>query len=153
MDKEISSGSMGGSTFSLYSNIVVLKNSLFRSFKSFIFGNGWNSHRFLYDEFSSQFSSLGNLGQNRVDAGSMYIRGLSEFGILGFIFSTSVICKHKLKKSNSIYYIINFSAFITLLSYMLRSGNYANIIPTLMLILLIYSYLKEKNNERGNEFV
>jgi hypothetical protein len=154
INSEISSGKMGASTFALYSNLYVLIESYKNSWKIFLFGNGWNTHRFLYDQYIEKISYLGMNGLNRVDGSSMYIRLLTELGIIGFIFILFIIFMQRIKiKKDNILYIFNFSAFVSLLTYMIRSGNYSNIFPILMILILFISKSKEKKDERSNELI
>lgn len=127
------------STFALFSNLRAYINS-----QNYLFGNGLGSIEETYYNFFKN-EDYYFYGINSTDGYSLFIRVLSEFGIVGIgIFLIYIL--YNLNLSNKdIYSSINISAFIGVLSYLLRGGSYFMHGTLLFLILLIFS--NSKHNE------
>jgi O-antigen ligase len=132
--------------FALVSNIVVAKENLFNSR---FMGSGINTHQYAYYQtIYSKFpeSSLLNL-LNVKDAGSLFIRIISDFGIPGIFFFLYFLYKNKIR----IYYekatedmLLNNLSFIMILSFSFRNGEYLS--PFLWFFIAILYYTKKNNN-------
>ncbi|WP_305808215.1 hypothetical protein [Vibrio fluvialis] len=124
------------STFAIYSNIFVAKKSLDNDF---VFGGGLFSHQknydlYIYDIFPPAYVRM---ELNKVDASSLYIRLLSETGILGFslviLFFVSFIFRGYLNN----YLISNIFLFSVVLLG-IRSGTYNYSLVWFYLFAAIY---------------
>lgn len=136
-------GSANASTFALYSNYIIAKDSFLNDP---LFGSGLGSHPLIYRNtflkyFPSQF--LERFGaQNQQDANSKFLRLMSETGLLGLVlfmaaFITFFARKQKLV-TNKLKELgaINYSIFIYILLCLIRNGNYINV--GFLLFMFIY---------------
>lgn len=127
-------GKSNASTFALYSNYVIARDSFF---KNPLFGSGLGSHPIIYYEtFISYFppSYLNMYGaQNQQDANSKFLRLLSETGLLGLTlfliaYFKFLIPKKKIRTTDQKFLAsINYSIFVYILLCLIRNGNYINI--------------------------
>ena len=126
--------------FALVSNIVVAKENLFNT--RFL-GSGINTHQYAYYKtIYSKFpeSSLLNL-LNVKDAGSLFIRIFSEFGIPGMFFFIFFLYKYKIKfnsEKDSEDMLLNNLSFIMILSFSFRNGEYLS--PFLWFFIAVFYY-------------
>lgn len=147
-DKDFLTSSSGSSYFSMISNLQVSLSSLRES--PFL-GSGLNSHNLNYEKHIGKYYDAGDpiMKLNIEDAGSLYIRILSEFGIVGFLFFFYMIIKAKVKAclhvGASFYLIINAMSFISILVIAIRNGQYLNPMILFLFSLLIVTFRKEKN--------
>lgn len=132
--------------FALASNLIVANEGLR---KSNYLGTGLNSHKDTYDEviYNIFNNSQVIMQLNKTDAGSLFIRLTSEFGIPG-IFAFILFLFHyrlgKEYKSSSIKYI-NSMCLIILISYASRNGGYLSIYFWFFFALYYYTFLLPKN--------
>jgi O-antigen ligase len=133
------------SGFALISNALVAKSALS---DSHLLGTGLKTHENNYDRYmSSYFSSSQVLMElNKTDAGSLYIRIASEFGIPGLLAIAWFLVKYKLKTGGETYpyRAINDMCFIYLVMYGTRSGNYLETSLWLFAALYYYSFVLER---------
>lgn len=138
--------SSNASTFALYSNYIVAKDSFL---KDPLFGSGLGSHPLIYEEaFLKYFpsSSIRKFGaQNQQDANSKFLRLISETGIIGlFLFLLAYfrffIRKQIVTPSSKELAIINYSVFIYILLCLIRNGNYINVAFFLFFFLYYASW-------------
>lgn len=128
------------SAFAVMSN---LKISLAKIKDGLIFGTGFNSHRFYYDAYVSRFYTTIFMKLNTTDAASMYIRSISEFGLVGILYIIlglikSFACAVK-DKNNALL------LFTTVLAIsLIRDGNY-NRSLTLILFIFVFFFRKHEN--------
>lgn len=119
------------STFALYSNFVIAQNSFTRNP---LIGSGLGSHATNYDkmfalyfpkDFLIRFGSF-----NKFDANSLFLRLMSETGLLGlisfFYFMFKFFLKKKGLKKKEFFNlnIINQGIFILFVVRLVRTGNY-----------------------------
>ena len=127
-------GKANSSTFALYSNYVIARDSFF---KNPLFGSGLGSHPIIYYEtFISYFPSryLSMYGaQNQQDANSKFLRLLSETGLLGLslflvAYFKFLIPKKRIRTTEEKYLAsINYAIFVYIFLCLIRNGNYINI--------------------------
>lgn len=127
-------GKSNASTFALYSNYVVARDSFL---KNPLFGSGLGSHPLIYYEtFIKYFPPryLDKYGaQNQQDANSKFLRLLSETGLLGVILFLAAFFKFLIPKrkilSDEVKELaaVNYSIFVYILLCLIRNGNYINI--------------------------
>lgn len=131
--KATEAGSSNASTFALYSNYIIARDSFL---KEPLFGYGLGSHPLLYQEtFLKYFSAdlITRYGtQNQQDANSKFLRLMSETGIIGlflflFAFCKFFISKRKIGTQFKEIGAINYSIFVYILLCLIRNGNYINI--------------------------
>jgi len=118
------------SHFSIY---ALLSNG-FIAFKSFtdnpLFGHGLGSHPITYDKYIRLGASIGLWKDNypvvnKQDAGSLFLRLISETGLFGIIVVFYFLFKFRLRFSeNNNMQIISNAIFILFIVQLLRQGNY-----------------------------
>lgn len=122
---EFSQSDLSG--FALLSNTFVSFNSLK---SSGYLGSGFNSHKLSYDKYISQFFNEDQIIMelNRDDAGSLYLRLISELGLPGLLFFLFFLYKFKLTITDkNMYSFINEISFVILIFYGFRQGSYMNV--------------------------
>lgn len=145
-------GKANSSTFALYSNYVIARDSFF---KNPLFGSGLGSHPIIYYEtFISYFPSkyLSMYGaQNQQDANSKFLRLLSETGLLGLTLFLIAYFKFLIPKKNirtpdqKLLASINYSIFVYILLCLIRNGNYINIGFFLFFFIYYVTFVQFKN--------
>lgn len=114
------------SVFSLFSNALVTYNN-FR--ENPIFGSGLGSHEISYNRYIGKVVDLDKVSLllNRKDAGSLFLRLLSETGLFGLFVVFYFIFKfHLLKKDDKSNYlwIISNAILAMFVIRLIRSGHY-----------------------------
>ena len=114
------------STFALLSNAQV-------AYKSFqnqpLIGSGLGSHQISYDKYIDTIAdkvAIG-FGANRTDANSLFLRLMSETGLVGILtILLFMICNYvkRNKNENDIYWIISNGVLTLVILRLLRSGHY-----------------------------
>jgi hypothetical protein len=129
-------------TFALVSNFLVAKQSLL---DSYFLGSGLNSHQISYSNHITNIFSISNIPNelNKENAGSLFIRILSEFGIPGILFIIGLLTYNKCKQDN-LNAKLNELSLIFLLTYMFRTGHYISNIFIFFLAIYIYTYKLER---------
>jgi hypothetical protein len=141
------------SSFALLSNLMVAIEGL--KLSNFL-GTGLNTHMVTYDAtMSTIFSESQIIAElNKENAGSMFIRIVSEFGLPGLLIFIWLLTHFKVDKkirfsSNS---AINNMCFIFLIMYCLRNGDYLNMLFFFFLSMYYYTYIVSKEvNQSGYE--
>lgn len=116
------------STFSLYSNALVA----FRSFKENpLFGTGLGSYEITFNKYIREIiaPNANIFFLNCQDAGSLFLRLLSETGLFGLTVLFFFIFKFHLtmrEDKGGFFWIINNAIFILFFIRLLRSGHYFN---------------------------
>jgi hypothetical protein len=132
--------------FALVSNLIVAREGLIKS--NFI-GTGLNSHIDTYNQVIYKLFSNSQVvfELNKENAGSLFIRLPSEFGILGLIsFIVFLFYYHLGKKDyDSPYKLINNMVLVILISFAFRNGEYINVFFWLFVALYYYTYKITKN--------
>jgi hypothetical protein len=141
-DYEYTSSDLTG--FALVSNILVANEGVK---KSHYLGTGLNTHKDTYDStIYSQFSSSQVLVEvNKQDAGSLFIRLPSEFGIPGIFAFLLFLYHYKIGKrvKSSPIKTINLMSLVVLISYSARNGGYLLVQLWFFAALFYYTYLME----------
>jgi hypothetical protein len=122
---------LNASTFALFTNYAIAEFSFARNPIS---GSGLGSHVINYDLMFTEFFDeifLTTFGSfNKQDANSLFLRLMSEMGIVGlflmFLFLFKFFLKRKWLLSPKIAYIvlINQGVFIMIILRIIRTGNY-----------------------------
>jgi len=115
-----------GSSFVFYNNYNAAK----QNFKENpIFGTGLGSHEFAYEKYNLSKQIGGIYEFNTSDANSMFLRTVSEAGLIGVIFLLLFIFKYFVARdlnNNEIdeYWIISNALLVLILLQCARQGNY-----------------------------
>lgn len=146
---------VNSSTFALYSNYVVAKESFVRNP---LFGSGLGSHPINYDitfakyfpaDFLIRFGSF-----NKFDANSLLLRLLSETGLFGIFFIFFFLFRYFLGKKfikRPVFAelnVMNQGVFILIIVRLVRTGSYFGNGFFLFLFIYYYSYKIVKGNIR-----
>jgi hypothetical protein len=115
-----------GSSFVFYNNYNVAKQNFI---KNPIFGTGLGSHEFAYDKYSLNKMIGGIYEFNTGDANSLFLRTVSEVGLIGTIFIILFVFKyfvsHDLNfKEIDDYWLISCALLVLILLTYIRQGNY-----------------------------
>lgn len=126
LEEDFSVENVNSSSFVLYNNYhIAIEN-----FKSNpIAGSGLGSHAVAFEKYSlTKQAGILNIEFNKSDANSMFLRLLSETGILGIVFIFIFIFKFYVvrnkKHSESQHWIIGSALLVIIILYLLRQGNY-----------------------------
>lgn len=129
------------STFTLYDNYIVTYNNFL---ENPIIGSGIGSHQYAFDKFSltKKYSNLNIFANNSKDANSLFLRIVSETGLLGVFFLFFILYKgiSTMNKLNKIEYIISVSLLLIITLSLIRQGNY--FLNGLPLIFILFYYNK-----------
>jgi len=143
--KEYEYSSSSQTQFALLSNIAIAETSLN---KSMFLGTGLNTHQISY---YSEIYNIFTPNQvysvlNSADAGSLFIRITSEFGIPGILAFIFFLYHFKLGREapTALNKTINEMCFIFLITYSVRNGSYMGVNLMLFTAMFFYSYLSEK---------
>ena len=115
------------STYALASNAFVAGKSFF---DNPLFGHGLGSHPVSYNDLLRSGASGGfwrnnSVILNREDAGSLFLRLLSETGLFGILLVIYFIFKYRIKNTNNkTLQIISNAIFIMFTMQLLRQGHY-----------------------------
>ena len=142
-ENDISREVANTSTFTLYDNYIVAINNFINNP---LFGSGIGSHEIAFNKFSltKKFFDLNNFANNSKDANSLFLRIMSETGIVGLVFVFYIIFSgiKSINNLNPLEFIISTSLLILILLSLLRQGNY--FLNGLPLIFIMFYY--NKNN-------
>lgn len=139
------------SSFVQYNNAHVAYNN----FKEHpLFGTGLGSHAIAYEKYSYTKTgrvTLKGFDNNSADANSLFLRLMSETGLIGIVFIILLIMRCFVSNDGIDYkhWIISGAILVLILLYLLRQGNYfLNGFP--FFVWLYYynrkTYLEEKQN-------
>lgn len=115
-----------GSSFVLYNNYNAAKQNFL---ENPFFGTGLGSHEFAFDKYNLA-NKIGNIYEFNVsDANSMFLRTVSEVGLIGVCFLVFFIIKFFISRdlgSNEIdeYWLISNALLVLILLQYARQGNY-----------------------------
>jgi O-antigen ligase len=146
LDEDFSVENVNSSSFVLYNNYhIALEN-----FKSNpIAGSGLGSHAVAFEKYSlTKQAGVLNIQFNKSDANSMFLRLMSETGIIGVIFILIFIFKFHVtrnkKLDDSQHWIISSALLVIIILYLFRQGNYfINGFP-LFMWMYYYNYANYK---------
>jgi len=115
-----------GSSFVFYNNYNVAKQNFI---KNPIFGTGLGSHEFAYDKYSLNKLIGGIYEFNTGDANSLFLRTVSEVGLMGTIFiilfAFKYFVSHDLNgRETDDYWLIGNALLVLILLTYIRQGNY-----------------------------
>ncbi|WP_062307747.1 hypothetical protein [Polynucleobacter sinensis] len=147
------------SGFALISNAIVAQAALR---DSYFLGTGLRTHENSYNKYlyNTYDESQVLLELNSIDAGSLFIRLLSEFGVLGIIGFLLFLFRYKSSVGGNLLLpqIVNDMAFVFIVTYAIRNGGYLD--PMLWLFVALYYYshkefsltlvLRRTDNSRGS---
>lgn len=114
-------------------SVYALTSNAYVAYKSFmdnpLFGHGIGSHPVSYDKFlcSGDADWLWQKRYpliNREDAGSLFLRLISETGLLGLIAVLYFLFRFRIKFSNNYLSVINNAIFVLFIVQLLRQGHY-----------------------------
>lgn len=115
-----------GSSFVLYNNMHVAKENFKQNP---LFGSGLGSHEIAFQKYNLNYMLGGIYEFNAPDANSMFLRILSELGIMGVLFVFLFIFKFYVSKNLSVaedesYWLISNAILVIIITQLLRQGNY-----------------------------
>lgn len=115
-----------GSSFVLYNNTHVAVENFKQNP---LFGSGLGSHELAFEKYNLNYMLGGIYDFNAPDANSMFLRILSELGIMGVIFVFMFITKFFVSKNlgaeeDESYWLISNAILVIILTQLLRQGNY-----------------------------
>lgn len=115
-----------GSSFVFFNNYTVAKQNFI---KNPIFGTGLGSHEFAYDKYSLNKIIGGIYEFNTGDANSLFLRTVSEVGLMGTIFiilfAFKYFVSHDLNQREiDDYWLIGNALLVLILLTYIRQGNY-----------------------------
>ena len=115
-----------GSAFVLYNNYHIATEN----FKNNpLFGSGMGSHEFAFEKYNLNYIIGGIYEFNTTDANSMFLRLLSETGLMGIFFALAFIARFYVSKSlfeeeDDEYWLIANALLVIIIIQLLRQGNY-----------------------------
>jgi hypothetical protein len=127
VDNDLSYQNVSTSSFVLYNNAHV---AWFNFKEHPLFGTGLGSHPIAYNKFSytkKEVIHIKGIDSNMKDANSMFLRIMSETGLLGVIFILGIVFKCFVgftADENDNHWIISGALLVIILLYLLRQGNY-----------------------------
>lgn len=131
------------STFTLYDNYIVTYNNFL---ENPVIGSGIGSHQYAFDKFSltKKYSNLNIFANNSKDANSLFLRIVSETGLLGIFFLIFILYKgiSTMNKLNKVEYIVSVSLLLIIILSLIRQGNY--FLNGLPLIFILFYYNKNR---------
>lgn len=135
------------SSFTIFNNFTVAsQNFLYHP----LFGTGLGSHQVAFDKYAykdvfDQVKTPYLNSLNKEDANSLFLRLLSETGLLGIITTFLFIGRYRVKASHihEIGWIVNTAILILFLVKLIRDGHYFN--HGLPFFIWIYYLIKKDN--------
>ena len=115
-----------GSSFVFYNNYNAAKQNFI---ENPLFGTGLGSHEFAYEKYNLS-EKIGGIYQfNTTDANSMFLRVVSEAGLIGVLFLILFVFKYFVSRdlnNNEIddYWLIGNALLVLILLQYARQGNY-----------------------------
>ncbi len=153
LDQDFNIKNVNTSSFVQYNNAHVSYNN----FKEYpLFGTGLGSHSIAFEKYSYTKTGVVQLKAfdfNSADANSLFLRLMSETGLLGIFFFTFIIIKCFVGNNgrDDKYWIISGSILVLILLYLLRQGNYfLNGFP-FFVWLYYYNKVKALKNSLADE--
>ncbi len=146
VEKDFRLENVNTSSFVLYNNFHIASENLVNSY---FIGTGLGSHPVAYEKYSLT-NAVGfiEFEFNQSDANSMFLRLLSETGLLGVGFFIVVIFRCFVRKGDDDdpLWLISGAVLVLILLYMVRQGNY--FINGFPFFVWLYYYVYKKNKER-----
>jgi len=139
---EISPITTNLSTYTLYVNATIAKETLMRSY---LLGTGIDSYDMNYDNNIGNFIALSYREiPGRGDGGSFLIRTTAEFGIIGLVGPICFLYVF-FRRSRDEITVINRALFVTLILIYLRLGSYFIVGVPFVLLMYYYSGKMKQN--------
>jgi uncharacterized membrane protein len=118
-------GKTHGSSFILYNNYIVAT----KNFESnFLFGTGLGSHPTAFEKYSlAKDIKVEGFSWNSADANSMFLRLMSETGLLGLGIVFIILWKCYIKRDRykpSFHWMVSNGILIMIILHLFRQGNY-----------------------------
>jgi len=127
IEDDLSLKNANSSSFVLYNNSHIAWENMKQSP---IFGTGLGSHQVAYEKYSYTKSGelwLKGFEFNTADANSLFLRLMSETGLVGVAFLVFLMARNFVGYTGDdedVYWIISGACLIIILLYLLRQGNY-----------------------------
>jgi hypothetical protein len=152
--KDLSLENVNSSSFVQFNNFhITIEN-----FKQNpIMGSGIGSHAIAFDKYSlAGKAGVLDFAFNKADANSLFLRLLSETGIIGLGFFLLVVFRFYIRKNTDItdtYWIYSNAILTIIFLYLFRQGNYfINGFPFFVLLYYFnYVVYKQQNEERNKQ--
>jgi len=156
VNEDLSVKNVNSSSFVLYNNFHIA----FESFKNNpLGGGGLGSHKVAFEKYSltKNFGVL-NFAFNKSDANSLFLRLMSETGIIGMGFVLLLIFKCYVRRKPgeefSYYWIISNSLLVMIILCLLRQGNYfLNGLPFFFWMYYYNFNLYQEKNKKESSIV
>jgi len=141
-----------GSSFVLYNNYVIATENWKRNP---LVGTGLGSHAIAFEKYSlTKKTGALKIEFNKADANSLFLRALSETGLLGIGFLLFLIVKFyvsKRKSCDDVHWVISNGLLLIIFTYLLRQGHYFyNGFP--FFVWLYYYVWKSNRATLANDF-
>jgi hypothetical protein len=142
------------SSFTLFNNATVA----FQNFAQHpLFGTGLGSHQHIFDLYAYKdvYGTTGNAlilnTLNKEDANSLFLRVISETGLLGIILIFLFLLKYRVKSTDygSIEWVVSTAILIFIIAKLLRDGHYFN--NGMMFFVWIYYYVGKFKSKLKDE--
>lgn len=146
VNNDFSVENVNSSSFVLYNNFHIAFTNLKQNP---MMGTGLGSHAIAFDKYTlTGRSGILNITFNKFDANSLFLRLVSETGLIGISLALLFIFRFHVRKSKDhsgrSLWLISNALLVIILMYMVRQGNYfLNGFP-LFIWLYYYVYLKNK---------
>lgn len=155
VDNDLSVKNVNSSSFVLYNNSHIAWENLK---EHPLFGTGLGSHLMAYNKYSYTNDDkirLKGFEFNTQDANSLFLRLMSETGLLGALFALALVFRCFVgftgSEDEDMYWIISGALLVIILLYLLRQGNYfLNGFP---FFVWMYYYTRQKFLEYREERV
>jgi hypothetical protein len=132
------------STFDIVSNALVAKDAFL---DHPLIGKGLNTHRISYDQYIGRYFKNIYFVLNKEGGSSMYLRIVSEFGMIGVIGILFFFMKYRIRfVLNNELKLFNDMALISLLTCTLRMGGYLE--PWLWFLVAVYILSFQVNKKK-----
>ncbi len=124
MNNKVSLEKVNPSTFSFWSNVLVARKNFINNP---LFGAGLGRYQMSYDRYITQVTHVDEFTSllNRTDAGSLFLRLISETGLFGIILFFYFIFRFYVSRKQDGYFWVISNAIVCLFVLnLLRMGNY-----------------------------
>lgn len=151
ISKEARSGKIMTHSYTSYAIISNLKIAFASQVDYNFLGSGLNTHYENYLKYSNTEIHIKDIyyGLNAAGAGSIFIRILSEFGLVGLMIFLVFCIRHTVfTKTPSGIVTLNHLSTLAVIHFSTRSGHYVNIIFILFLSLLYITKQMVKTKKR-----
>ncbi len=146
VDEDLSVKNVNTSSFVLYNNFHI-SSEVFKS--SFLTGNGLGSHKVSFDKYTlTRNKFILNVQFNKSDANSLFLRLISETGLIGIVFIFGLLFRCFIRRNpenpDDYAWLISNSVLVMLILCLVRQGNYFLSGLPFFFWLYYYNYVKYK---------